>query len=565
LLNCSAGNFTAAGIDTMSLFSRQRTSYADAARVSLPSEPAVPSLEQLQTVADNVPSLVSYVDANNRYRFANASYERWFGCTREAILGSTVREVIGEEAWRGSEHYVSAALGGASVHFEARLHYRNRGTRWVDCTYTPDVDASGRVRGMIACVNDITDRKELELQLLDNAAEQEDVAVALRESEARSRQLAEQLQAADQRKNEFLALLAHELRNPLAPLRNGLHLVRIAADAITRDRACAMMDRQLRHMVRLVDDLLDVSRITRSKLELRREVVELATVVRNAVEASGELIEAFDHELSVELPEEPVPLDADPVRMTQVVSNLLNNAAKYTNPGGRIEVRAWREGEEALILVRDSGIGIASEDLPRVFDLFSQVHGDPARAPGGLGVGLSLVRGLVQMHGGTVDARSGGRGRGSEFLVRLPVSTQMHPEETAAPVVEDSAVLPHATARPRRVLVVDDSEDNAHSLSQLLRSMNHRTEIAYDGPSAVEAAQRFVPEVVLLDIGLPGFDGYEVARRIRRAQGRDVRLIAITGWGQDGDKRRAWAAGFDAHLTKPVDPAALLSIVAATA
>lgn len=550
----------------MSLFSRHRSSYAQAAGLSLPPAPAAPSPEQLQLVADNVPHLVSYVDRSGRYTFVNRAYERWFGGDRDAIVGRHIRDVIGEEAWRTIERYVSAALGGAAVHFEAKVPYRKSGTRWIDCTYTPDVDASGDVRGIVAWVSDITERKQLEIQLLENATEQQDVAEALRASEARYRLLAEQLQAADQRKNEFLALLAHELRNPLAPIRNGLHLVRIAADPVARERACAMMDRQLRHMVRLVDDLLDVSRITRSKLELRREAVELAMVVRNAVEASGELIDSFDHELLVELPEEPVMLDVDPVRMTQVVSNLLNNAAKYTNPGGRLEVRAWQEGAVAMISVRDSGIGIAPENLHRVFELFSQVQRDPSRASGGLGVGLSLVRGLVHMHGGTVEARSEGPGLGSEFIVRLPICPQKSSADSAISAERELVTNPRASAQPRRVLVVDDSADNAESLSQILRAMQHETETAFDGPSAVAAAERFTPDVMLLDIGLPGFDGYEVARRIRELpDGRNVRLIAITGWGQDCDKRRAWAAGFDAHLTKPVDPAALLSIVAASA
>jgi PAS domain S-box-containing protein len=548
----------------MSLFTRHRTSYAEAAGPGPPPDPSVPSLQQLQAVADAIPSLVSYVDAQRRYRFVNTAYERWFGYSREQLVGRQVSDVIGAEAWRTIERYVATALGGASVHFEAKVPLNHRGTRWIEATYTPDIDAADNVRGLIECVTDITERKELELRLVENATEQQDIAAALRASEARYRELAEQLQAADQRKNEFLALLAHELRNPLAPIRNGLHLVRIASDAVARERACAMMDRQLRHLVRLVDDLLDVSRITRSKLELRREAVELATIVRNAVEASGELIESFEHELLVEVPEKPVMLDADPVRMTQVISNLLNNAAKYTNPGGRIEVRARQEDGEAGISVRDSGIGIAADDLPRVFDLFAQVHGDPARATGGLGVGLSLVRGLVLMHGGTVEARSEGLGHGSEFIVRLPLCPQKNSHESGR--FESEAALPRTAARPRRVLVVDDSKDNAESLSQLVRSMSHETELAYDGPSAVDAAARFAPDVVLLDIGLPGFDGYEVARRIRASEGgRSIRLIAITGWGQDGDKRRAWAAGFDAHLTKPVDPATLLSIIAASA
>jgi PAS domain S-box-containing protein len=545
----------------MSLFSRHRTSRASAHDGEWRPGAGRPSLHQLQLVADSVPSLVAYVDANARFRFVNRAYEKWFKCKRADILGRQVHDVFGEGVWRVVEPQLSTALRGASVHFEARLPFRDGqgGPRWVDSTFTPDFDALRAVRGVFACLTDVTEHKEIEQRLVQNATREHEIAAALRESEARYRQLAEHLQAADRRKNEFLALLAHELRNPLAPIRNGLQLVRLAVDEVARERACAMMDRQLRHMVRLVDDLLDVSRITRSKLELRREPVELATVIRNAVEASGELIERFDHDLYVELPEERVVLDADPVRMAQVVSNLLNNAAKYTDPGGRIEVRAWREGDVAAIAVRDSGIGIERDDLDRVFDLFSQVH-DPSRSSGGLGVGLSLVRGLVHMHGGTVEAQSEGLGSGAQFVVRLPVSDATLPDEDAS---RAALMKPRLEALPQlRVLVVDDNVDNAESLSQLLRAMRHETALAYDGPSAVEAVGRFAPDVVLLDIGLPGFDGYEVARRIREnEQGRDIRLIAITGWGQDADKRKAWAAGFDAHLTKPVDPSALLSLV----
>jgi PAS domain S-box-containing protein len=545
----------------MSLFSRHRISGADAHDGEWRPGAGRPSLEQLQLVADSVPSLVAYVDANGRFRFVNRAYEKWLNCKRVDIVGRQVHDVFGEAVWRVVEPQLSTALRGAAVHFEARLPFRDRdgGARWVDATFTPDFDELRAVRGAFACFTDVTEHKEIQHQLLQNATREHEIATALRESEARYRLLAEHLQAADRRKNEFLALLAHELRNPLAPIRNGLQLVRLAVDEVARERACAMMDRQLRHMVRLVDDLLDVSRITRSKLELRREPVELATVIRNAVEASGELIERFEHELFVELPGERVVLDADPVRMAQVVSNLLNNAAKYTDPGGRIEVRAWREGDVAVIAVRDTGIGIERNDLERVFDLFSQVH-DPARSSGGLGVGLSLVRGLVHMHGGTVEAQSEGVGSGAQFVVRLPVSDATLPEDGGRHAALVKPGLESFTQL--RVLVVDDNVDNAESLSQLLRAMRHETALAYDGPSAVEAVGRFSPDVVLLDIGLPGFDGYEVARRIRESeQGRDIRLIAITGWGQDADKRKAWAAGFDAHLTKPVDPAALLSLV----
>ena len=304
----------------MSLFSRHRISRAGAHDGEWRPGAGRPSLQQLQLVADSVPSLVAYVDANARFRFVNRAYEKWLNCKRVDVLGRQLHDVFGEGVWRVVEPQLSTALRGASVHFEAKLPFRERdgGPLWVDATFTPDFDGLRAVRGVFACFTDVTEHKEIEHGLLQNATREHEIAAALRESEARYRLLAEHLQAADRRKNEFLALLAHELRNPLAPIRNGLQLVRLAVDEVARERACAMMDRQLRHMVRLVDDLLDVSRITRSKLELRREPVELATVIRNAVEASGELIERFEHELFVELPEERVVLDADPVRMAQL-------------------------------------------------------------------------------------------------------------------------------------------------------------------------------------------------------------------------------------------------------
>jgi len=478
----------------MSLFGRRRISSSAAESVTAVPDSAAALLQHLQLVADSVPDLLAYIDSSGCVRFVNRAYERWFGQDRDDIVGKHLRDVLGQDLWHSAEKQLSAALGGATVHHELQVPPRaGAAARWIDCTYAPDVDATGRVRGVVAHVRDVTTHRHLEMELLENATEEQGIAAALRASESRYRELAEQLQAADQRKNEFLALLAHELRNPLAPIRNGLQLVRMASDGIARERACAMMDRQLRHMVRLIDDLLDVSRITRGKLELRRETVELATVVRNAVEASGELIDSFEHELLVELPEESVMLDADPVRMTQVVSNLLNNAAKYTNPGGRLEVRAWRDGNLATISVRDTGIGIAKENLQRVFELFSQVHSDSSRASGGLGVGLSLVRELVAMHGGTVEVRSEGPGCGSEFIVRLPVRAAAAVDgwgtvSLAALVAE--AGRDRQFGKARRVLVVDDSTDNAESLSELLRAMRHETEVAFDGPSALAATSR---------------------------------------------------------------------------
>jgi PAS domain S-box-containing protein len=369
-----------------------------------------------------------------------------------------------------------------------------------------------------------------------------------------------QLLEADRRKDEFLATLAHELRNPLAPIRNALEIMRLAEDdGQAVGDARGLMERQLGQMVRLIDDMLDVSRITRGKLQLRRERIELAAVVNNAVETSRPLIEAAGHELSVILPPGPVHLDADPTRLAQVFANLLNNAAKFTNPGGRICLTAERQGGDVVVSVRDNGIGIPADRLPRLFEIFSQVAPALERSRGGLGIGLSLVKGLVEMHGGSVEGRSGGSGRGSEFLVRLPVSAEAPADGPARPGDPEG---PAAPARCR-ILVVDDLRDAADTLALLLQMRGHDVRAARDGLEAVAAAEAFLPEVVLLDIGLPKLNGYQAARRIRQQPwGRGMTLVALTGWGQEEDKRRASEAGFDHHLTKPVDPAALEELLA---
>ncbi len=368
-----------------------------------------------------------------------------------------------------------------------------------------------------------------------------------------------QLRDADRRKDEFLATLAHELRNPLAPLRNGLQVMRLATgDAAAVEQARSMMERQMAVMVRLIDDLLDVSRITRGKLELRKERVELAGVVHSAVEGSRPVIEASGHRLTISLPAEPVHLEADPTRLAQVFGNLLTNAAKYTERGGQITLSARREGGEAVVSVRDTGIGIAPEHLPHVFEMFSQVDSALDRSQGGLGIGLSLVRGLVEMHGGSVEARSEGPGKGSEFVVRLPVAG-----DRSAPQSPQTGGGENDAARPRRrILVADDNRDAADSLAMMLRLAGHEVHAVYDGREAVEAAAWFRPDLALLDIGMPKLNGMQAARHIREQQwGMNVVLVAITGWGQEEDKRRAMEAGFNHHLTKPVDPAALETLL----
>jgi CheY-like chemotaxis protein len=370
----------------------------------------------------------------------------------------------------------------------------------------------------------------------------------------------EALREADRRKDEFLATLAHELRNPLAPIRNSLHILRIAGNSAAAERVHDMMDRQVNQMVRLVEDLLEVSRITRGKFELRREHVELVTVIRAAVETSKPLIEAARHELIVLLPPESIVIDGDPVRLAQVFANLLNNAAKYTEEGGRIWITATREGKNVIVSVRDNGMGIPEAMLPKVFDLFTQVDRSGRRAQGGLGIGLTLVKRLIAMHRGSVEARSDGAGCGSEFLVTLPIVPAKAPADAAGGDEREPASERVAT---RRVLVVDDNRDAADSLGILLRFLGVEVHVAHDGPSALEAIRVFNPEIVILDLGMPGMDGYEVARRIRQiGKNKDVTLIALTGWGQPEDRRRSNEAGFDHHLVKPVEVDSLQALLA---
>ena len=322
-----------------------------------------------------------------------------------------------------------------------------------------------------------------------------------------------------------------------------------------------MMERQLKQMVRLVDDLLDVSRITTGKLKLRKERVDLAAVLREAVESSRPLIDREGHELTVTLPPERVLLDADPNRLAQVFLNLLNNAAKYSEPGGHIRLSAAREGSDVVVSVRDSGIGIPAAQLTRVFEVFVQVDTSWRRVQGGLGVGLSLVKEFVGLHGGRVEVHSDGPGKGSEFVVRLPAASRGRAAEGRSRAAEGRAERSHGPQR--RILVVDDNRDAAESLAMMLRIMGHEVRIAHDGAAAVAAAAEFRPELVLMDLGMPVLDGYEAARRIRAQPWKDrAFLVALTGWGADDDHRRTHDAGFDRHLVKPVDPDALLKMIA---
>jgi signal transduction histidine kinase/DNA-binding response OmpR family regulator len=369
------------------------------------------------------------------------------------------------------------------------------------------------------------------------------------------------IQRADRHKNEFLSMLAHELRNPLAPIRNAVQIMRVlGSERPELAAAREMIDRQVQHMVRLVDDLLDVSRITRGKIRLQTESVEVAAVVARALETARPLIDSRRHELTVEVPEAPLRVDGDSVRLAQVVGNLLNNAAKYTEEGGRIWLTVEDADNQAVIRVRDSGMGIPADMLSSIFDLFTQVERSLDRSQGGLGIGLTLVKNLVEMHGGKVEATSAGPNQGSEFVLRLPLLAGV---PRPAHVGNGRVITKSVKHAGRRVLVVDDHVDAAESLAQLLRMAGHEVHVAHSASAALEQCAVFEPEVVFLDIGLPGMDGYAVARRIRAEHGPDrPLLVALTGYGQDEDRKRSLDAGFDQHLVKPADPARLATLFA---
>jgi len=465
-------------------------------------------------------------DAQDRpvdYRFLemNPMFEAHTGL--HDAVGRTAREMIPTLDAFWFETYGRVAQTGEPVRFENAAPAMGR---WFDVYATrlggPDS------RRVALLFSDITARKQ---------------------SEETLRKLARDLEEADRRKTEFLATLAHELRNPLAPIRSGLSVMRLKGDnAASVTRVREMMERQVSHMVHLIDDLLDVARISGGKLELKKERADLRGVLSSAVETSLPLIETGRHELSVDVPAHAVPVEVDVTRIAQVVANLLNNAAKYTPSGGRIGLSLRIEGSEALIAVSDNGIGIPQEELTSVFEMFSQVGHHLERAQGGLGIGLSLVRRLVDMHGGSVAAASGGPHAGSTFTVRLPLADGA--QDTLVQAVPQSV---EGAGGGARILVVDDNVDAAMTLSMILEACGYTTQVAHGGIEALAAAQAFRPQVAFLDIGMPGMDGYETARAMRRLEGlEDVRLVALTGWGAESDRRKSNEAGFDQHLTKPV-------------
>ena len=486
---------------------------------------------EIRSVTENSPDVLTRFDRQFRYLFGNSVIEKVTGLRVAQILGKTIREVglTGHlcAQWEQAISHVFDKGEPKSMEFSFPTL---QGVRHFSCRLVPEFNERGHVESALAVTHDVTDSRAYEQRLLEQ----------------------------DVRKDEFLATLAHELRNPLAPIRTGLQVLKLTPQADVAARTLPVMERQLSQLVRLIDDLLDVSRISSGKIALRKERIVFQEVAAAALETSRPVMDAAGHSLTIDWPDKPVWLDADPTRLAQILSNLLTNSAKYMHPGGQIKFSARREGGFISISVVDTGMGIPADMLGTVFDMFTQINRTLDRAQGGLGIGLSLVKTLVEMHGGSAHATSGGIDQGSEFNVRLPIAD--------APASVEPAITPLATGVPsarHRILVVDDNVDAAETMTLLLGMSGHDARPAFGGQEALDVAFEFRPDVVFLDIGLPGMDGYEVARRLLADPSMAAtKLIALTGWGTENDIRKSKMAGFLAHLTKPVDPDAVEAILA---
>jgi PAS domain S-box-containing protein len=475
---------------------------------------------------------------SGRITDANPYISRLLGYTRAEFLGKELWEIGLFRDIEASRLAYNELKRTGYIRYE-HLPLHTKDGRKAEVEFVSNVyDVDGET--VIQCnIRDITDRSRLERQTQEQA-------VALAEI--------------SRRKDEFLAMLSHELRNPLSSILNAVYLLRLQKDEdLIQQQARNIIERQVGHLARLVDDLLEISRITVGSIQLRQERLDLRGIVDRAVETVRPLVDRRKHELLVTLPPEPVWLLADPTRLEQVIGNLLNNAVKYTEEGGCIWLTLEQEGETVLLRVRDTGIGIAPDLLPHIFDLFTQADRASDRSQGGLGIGLTLVEKLVGMHGGTVQAFSAGLGLGSEFTIRLPLAAPRFKPNPGASIPDNSDII----ASPSRVLVVDDNLDAAESMATWLQLAGHDVQTAYGGPAALEAAVAFRPTIVLLDIGLPGMDGHEVARLLRKTPGLDnAWLIALTGYGRKADIQLSEDAGFDHHLVKPADPQMLRTLLA---
>jgi PAS domain S-box-containing protein len=491
----------------------------------------------LAAVVDSSDDAIVSMTLDGRVTSWNAGATQLFGYTANEMLGHTTLDL---DSSLEVQSILDIVARGERVRHRETVCFAKDGRRLdISLSAAPMRDHLGRTVGVAQVTRDITEAKK---------------------AEAAIRQSQEALRNADRRKDEFLALLAHELRNPLAPLVNAVELLRpVAADPSLR-RIREMMDRQLRQLQRLVDDLLDVSRISRGRFELRRAPVELGSAVETAIEGCQSLVATRGHALTIDRPPESLRIEGDFARLAQVFANLISNSAKYTEPGGRIEVALSRSGSEAIVSVRDSGIGIPQESMDIVFDMFSQVQAHKLHAGGGLGIGLALVRSLVEMHGGSVAAHSEGPGRGSTFTVRLPL---LQPVESSPATVRPPGTTDFKTQHKQRILIADDNIDAASSLSLLLEMYGHETRTASNGRQAVEMAEAFQPDIIFMDLGMPVLDGLEATKQIRATPwGQWTLIVALTGWGQERDRRATQEAGMDLHLVKPIDPDGVAAVEA---
>lgn len=528
LLKCKDGSVRHVVISSNALFENgnfvnTRCFTRDVTRERLAEAALRETRLHLAAVVESSQDAIIAVDLAGRINAWNRGAEQLFGYPREEIVGRPIVTIVPPELHEEERGIFARVLAGERVEHYETLRTRKDGRKLhISLTVSPVRDVTGAYIGVSKVGRDITAAKEAQRSLAEAA----------------------------RRKDEFLAILAHELRNPLAPIRYALSIAKQpkTTDA-QRSRAGEVIERQVEHMGQLLDDLLDVSRIARGHVELKKKWIDLTSVIGAAIDAARPLLDRKGHALALDLPRETLRLEADPVRLTQILSNLLTNAAKYTDPGGQIQLRASQEGERVTLSVRDNGIGITADMKTRLFDLFAQATPALHRSEGGLGIGLALVKAFVEKHGGTVEARSDGAGQGSEFTVVLPTGRASSRRAPRA-----STQLP-LTAKRLRVLVADDNTDSTQTSSMLLELWGHEVRVAHTGQEALDLAAQFMPDVALLDIGMPDMSGYEVAMAMRaRPEGKRTTLIAVTGWGQEDDKQAAEAAGFDHHLTKPVDP-----------
>ncbi len=478
--------------------------------------------EQLRIVTDCMDAPVTRCSKDLRYVWVSKPYADWVRKPVEEIVGHPIIEIIGSDAFKRLEPYFKRVLTGEKVKYEEVASFAGIGPRWINAIYTPTFAPDGTVDGWVAVVIDVTDRHQHEQRLED----------------------------ADRHKDDFLAVLAHELRNPLSPIRSALELQKIAGDdteAIAESRG--IMERQVAQLVHLVDDLMDVSRIKTGKLGLRTENVHLEEVVRHAVEASRPLIDENGHEFVISSIPENVIVEADSARLAQVFSNLLNNSAKYTDRSGRIWLTVELQGSDAVVTIKDNGVGISTDNLPFIFDMFAQAEKSPKRTQGGLGIGLTLAKQIVELHGGRIEVRSDGPGNGSEFSVRLPI---VLPKRAVQMKDADCSNQGDQSIPRRRILIVDDMKEAAQTLASLLRTKGQEVTVVFDGTSAIDVVLVSKPDIVFVDLGMPELNGFEVAQRLRaRPELQRLMLVALTGYGQEEARSKALKAGFDRFVLKP--------------